>query len=89
LRKRDVIAIGRAAAPFDAVVRGRRGGSYGVVFRRLASDGRRLDTMRTIQHAAQRARIGQPLRGILVYDFRSGTVRTLRCAARSVELSAA
>jgi hypothetical protein len=89
LRKRDVVAVGPAAAPFDAIVRGRRGGAYGVVFRRLASDGRRLDAMRTIQRAAQRARIGSPLRGVLVYDFRAGNVRTLRLAGRSVELSAA
>ena len=89
LRKRDVAAVGRAAAPFDAVVRGRRGGVYGVVFRRLPSDGRRLDTMRRIQHAAERPRAGEPLRGVLIYDFGAGTVRTLRCAGRTVELSAA
>jgi hypothetical protein len=89
LRKRDVVAVGRAAAPFDALVCGRRGGIYGVVFRRLPSDGRRLDTMRKIQHAAQRSRVGEPLRGVLIYDFGAGTVRTLRCAGRTVELSAA
>jgi hypothetical protein len=89
LRRRDVLAVGSAAAPFDAIVRGRRGGAYGVVFRRLASDGRRLETMRTIRHAALRARPGEPLRGILVYDFGAGTVRTLRCAPQAVELSAA
>jgi hypothetical protein len=89
LRRRDVIAVGGAAAPFDAIVQGRRGGAYGVVFRRLAGDGRRLDTMRTIQRAAQRSRNAQPLRGVLVYDFRAGTVRTLRLADRAVELSAA
>lgn len=89
LRRRDVLAVGRAAAPFDAIVRGRRGGAYGVVFRRLAGDGRRLESMRTIQHAALRARTGEPLRGVLVYDFGKGNVRTLRCAGRTVELSAA
>ena len=89
LRKRDVAAVGRSAAPFDAVVRGRRGGIYGVVFRRLPSDGRRLDTMRRIQHAAERLRAGEPLRGVLIYDFGAGTVRTLRCAGHTVELSAA
>jgi hypothetical protein len=88
LRKRDVIAAGRSAAPFDAIVRGRRGGTYGVVFRRLPADGRRLQAMRTIQRAAAR-RGGEPLRGILVYDFRSGTVRTLRCAARAAQRPAA
>jgi hypothetical protein len=89
LRKRDVIAAGRAAAPFDAIVRGRRGGAYGVVFRRLAGDGRRLDAMRAIRHAAARSPNGRSLRGVLVYDFGSGTVRTLRCAGRPVELAAA
>ncbi len=88
LRRRDVLALGRAAAPFDALVRGRSGGTYGVVFRRLARDGRRLETMRAIRAAARRHRDGA-LRGVLVYDFASSTVRTLRCGTRTVELAAA
>jgi len=40
-------------------------------------------------HIADRLRAGEPLRGILIYDFAAGTVRTLRCAGRTVELSAA
>lgn len=83
-----VAAIGREARPFDAIVHGRNGGLYGVVFRRLASDGRRLESMRAIRNAA--AAYGpQRLRGVLVYDFGSGVVRTLRCGKRPVELSAA
>lgn len=88
VRRSDVISIGRAATPFDAVVRGRRGGAYGVVFRRLARDGAKLETMRAIRRAA-REYPGRDLRGVLVYDFTAGTIRTLRCGARAVELAAA
>jgi len=88
VRPRDVVAVGRDAGGFDAIVRGRRGGVYGVVFRRLARDGRRLEAMRAIR-AAARSYAGEDLRGVLVYDFASGTVRTLRCGERPVELSAA
>ncbi len=88
VRRRDVAAVGAAASPFDAVVRGRRDGLYGVVFRRLANDGKRLDAMRAIRNAA-RAYRGEGLRGVLVYDFRAGTIRMLRCGASAVELVAA
>lgn len=88
VRRRDVVAVGREAGSFDAVVRGRRGGVYGVVFRRLARDGRRLEAMRAIRAAARSCRDESP-RGVLVYDFTAGTVRTLRCGERSVELTAA
>lgn len=88
VRRRDVVAVGAAARPFDAVLRGRRGGFYGVVFRRLANDGKRLDAMRAIRNAA-RAYRGEGLRGVLVYDFGAGTVRMLRCGACAIELVAA
>jgi hypothetical protein len=88
VRRRDIVALGRDAAPFDASVRGRRGGIYGVVFRRLARDGRRLEAMRAIRAAASGSSELQ-LQGVLVYDFASGSVRTLRCGERPVELSAA
>lgn len=76
-----VIAVGRDAGAFDALVRGRAGGAYGVVFRRLADDGRRLETIRTIRRTAA-AYGATDLRGVLVYDFTAGTVRTLRCGDR-------
>ncbi|HTU82332.1 MAG TPA: hypothetical protein VMF61_09390 [Candidatus Acidoferrales bacterium] len=85
--RRNLLAVGRAAAPFDALVRGRAGGTYGVVFCRLASDGRRLEAMRSIRTSARRAE--RAVRGVLVYDFVSGSVRTLRGAARAAGLSAA
>jgi hypothetical protein len=88
IRRRDVAAVGDAARPFDAILCGRRGGLYGVVFRRLANDGKRLDTMRAIRNAA-RAYRGEGLRGVLVYDFGTGTIRMLRCGACAVELVAA
>jgi hypothetical protein len=85
---RDVASVARAARPFDAIVRGKRGGLYGVVFRRLATDGRRLESMRAIRNAANAYR-PEKLRGVLVYDFTTGAVRTLRCGTRPVELTAA
>lgn len=87
IRRRNVIAVGRRAAPFDALVRGRRGGIYGVVFLRLAHGGRRLETMRAIRATAQRR--GEGLGGVLIYDFTTATVRTLRCGETTVELGAA
>jgi len=88
VHRRDVVALGAAARPFDAVVRGRRDGLYGVVLRRLERDGRRLDAIRAIRSAA-RAYRGEGLRGVLVYDFASGSIRVLRCGVRAVELTAA
>jgi hypothetical protein len=88
VRRRDVVAVGQEAGAFDAIVRGRRGGIYGVVLRRLARDGKRLEAMRAIRAAAGAYR-GESLRGILVYDFATGTVRTLRCGECTVELTAA
>jgi hypothetical protein len=88
IKHSGVAAVGRGARPFDAIVHGRRGGLYGVVFRRLPADGRRLESMRAIRNAA--AVYGpEHLRGVLIYDFGSGVVRTLRCGTRPVELSAA
>ena len=88
VRHRDVIAIGSAAGPFDALVRGRCGGVYGVVLRRLARDGKRLDAIRAIRNAALEYR-GEGFRGVLVYDFAGGAIRVLRCGACTVELAAA
>lgn len=88
VRARDVVAVGREAGAFDAIVRGRCGGAYGVVFRRLMPDGRRLEAMRAMRRAA-RDHGGEGLRGVLVYDFSAGSLRTLRCGTRPVELSAA
>jgi hypothetical protein len=61
------IAIGARAAPFDAIVRNRRGRVYGVVFRRLPADSRRLDVMRRVHEALKTART--PVSGVLLYDF--------------------
>ena len=43
VKARDLIALGKAAAPFDEIVRNRFGRIYGVVFRRLPADSVRLD----------------------------------------------
>ena len=76
LRRRDVVALGRGAAPYDAVVRNLRGDQYGIVLRRLPVDGRRLETLRDLRLAAASAK-RTPLKGILVYDFSSGASRVL------------
>ena len=88
IHRDKVAAIDDSARPFDAIVRGRRGDLYGVILRRLPSDGRRLESMRAMRGAATAYRHAHLL-GVLVYDFATGRVRTLRCGARPVELSAA
>jgi hypothetical protein len=88
IRFSDVVAFERDAQPFDGIVRGRRGGLYGVILRRLPGDGRRLESMRAMRGAAASYRHAR-LVGVLVYDFATGRVRTLRCGVRPVELSAA
>ena len=72
--RRDLVAVGRDAAPFDAIVRNRFGRCYAVILRRLPSDGRRLDVLQRV-HAAARRTTRTPLAGVLVYDFSSGLVR--------------
>jgi hypothetical protein len=67
LHRRSLSATGRAAAPFDAIVRNRRGRTYGVVFRRVPPDGRRLELLRRAQTALEGA--GTPVDGVLLYDF--------------------
>ncbi len=76
VRRRDIVAAGRNAAPFDCIVRNRHGKNYAVVFRRLPSDGRRLEVLRSMRCAANRA-TKTPLSGVLVYDFTTGVARLL------------
>ncbi len=78
LRARDVVALGRAAAPFDAVVRSARGQCFGVMFRRLPAGDRRLDEIRhltTLSGVEGGART--QLCGVLAYDFATGVARLL------------
>lgn len=74
LPRRNLVALGREAAPFDAVVRNRFGRCYAVVLRRLPPDGRRLEALRRIREAA-RDSTRTPVHGVLVYDFAAGTAR--------------
>ena len=76
LRRVDLVAAGSRAAPFDLVVRNRRGRLYGVVFRRLPRDGRRLSLLQRICAAVQTA-ARTPVDGVLVYDFSRGTALRL------------
>lgn len=81
LRKRDVVAAGAEAAPFDLIVRNGRERCYGIVLRRLPGDGRRLDLLKRIQSAAA-AYKKTPLSGVFVYDFASGSGRLVRPGRR-------
>ncbi|HUA10231.1 MAG TPA: hypothetical protein VMA98_13270 [Candidatus Acidoferrales bacterium] len=69
--KRGVAAAGRAAAPFDLLVRNRRGRICAIVFRRLPRDGRRLAMLQRVR-AAVRTTTRTPVDGVLVYDFARG-----------------
>jgi hypothetical protein len=86
LRRRDVVATGTSAAPFDAIVRNRSGRAYGVVLRRLPGDFARLEVLQRM-YAAGRAYDKTPLSGVLVYDFVTGSARLLR-GSRSVTRAA-
>jgi hypothetical protein len=86
LRRRDVIAVGASAAPFDVIVRNRSGSAFGVVLRRLPADFARLEVLQRI-HAAGRAYDKTPLCGVLVYDFVTGSARLVR-GARAVTRAA-
>lgn len=76
LHRRDVVAVGRTAAPFDAIVRNRRGRCYAVALRRLPKDGRRLDILRRMRDALGSVK-RTPLSGILIYDFATGVAKVL------------
>ncbi len=82
LRHRDVIATCSRSAPFDAIVRNRFGHAFGIVLRRLPPDGTRLDVIRRIATATHRY-TKVSLRGTLLYDFTSGSVRFVREAPAS------
>ncbi len=68
LSRRDFVATGRDAKPFDAIVRNRRGEYYALAIRRIPNDGSRLEMMRRIAQA-RAAVTTWPLAGALVYDL--------------------
>ncbi len=76
LRPRDVVAAGLAAAPFDAIVRGRDGAAYAVTLRRCRPGATHLTALRATRAAA--LRWSTPLRGVLIYDLAGSSLRTLR-----------
>lgn len=82
LRRRDVVATGAEAAPFDLVVRNQRDRCFAVVLRRLPADGRRLDMLMRVQLAACGYK-KTPLAGVFVYDFSSGSGRLVRPSRRA------
>lgn len=76
LPRRDLVALGEAARPFDAIVRNARGELHGVICGRLPGDVRRLEWIRRIGEAGYVYR-SHRLDGLVIYDFRSGRVRRL------------
>lgn len=82
LRRRDLVAVGADAAPFDLIVRNQRDRCYGIVLRRLPADGRRLDILMRIQLATAEYK-KTPLSGVFVYDFSSGSGRLVRPSRRA------
>lgn len=77
LRRRDIVALGRAAAPFDAIVRARSGAYYALVFRRVPRGAARLVHVHCAVRAMRRYD-KTPLGGVLLVDFGSGGVRLIR-----------
>ncbi|HTX59338.1 MAG TPA: hypothetical protein VMH02_06620 [Verrucomicrobiae bacterium] len=76
LHRRDVLATAAAAAPFDAILRGRDGKRYALRLCRLETGAPRLEILRRIHDAA--ASFVPVLDGVLVYDFTHAAVRLLR-----------
>jgi hypothetical protein len=68
LARRDLIAAGARAKPFDAIVRNRRGRYYGLAIRRVPNDGSRLEWLRQVAEAGAVIR-KWPISGVLVYDL--------------------
>ena len=87
LPRRNVVAIGLSATPFDAIVRGKNGDLFAVALRRLPSDGRRLEWLRRINQAARSYRTCR-LSGVLLYDFGSGRMQRLNCNAIDISKAA-
>jgi len=87
LRADHIVALGRDAAPFDAIVRARDGRSVAVVLRRFPRDGAKLDLLRRILIAAQAYR-RIPLSAVVTYDFTTGAIRTAPCRSRTRRLAA-
>ncbi len=87
LRRREIIAVGRSARPFDALVRGRRGATYAVLIRTLPTGARRLDAYRAIRTAAG-ARPGRAPTGVVIYDLTDGCAMTLALAAQGAACAA-
>ena len=78
LRRRDLVAVGAAAAPFDALVRGRGSKLYAVLLRRLPTGGRRLEGFGRIRKAA-RSLGTHRCDGVVIYDLSTGRVTRVPC----------
>jgi hypothetical protein len=88
IHRRDIVASGTSARPFDLIVRARDGALYAVVWRALPTDGRRLERLRAARIWAKRGHRTGTLAGIVIVDLQTGlarvvTVNGLRPGARA------
>jgi hypothetical protein len=77
IARRNVLAAGAQARPFDAIVRGRDGAPYGLSLRRLPSGPERLAALPTVTPERTTGR-GERISGVVTYDFRTGTTHVVR-----------
>jgi hypothetical protein len=77
LARRNVLSAGRESRPFDAVIRGRDGDLYGLTLRRLTAGAARLAELPTVGAESVGGR-GEPIRGVVTYDFRTGKTHVVR-----------
>ena len=75
--RRNVLAVGPNALPFDALVRGRDGAPYALALRRLPPGPERLALLPTA-HAPANGTWREPLRGVVTYDFLTGKTSVVR-----------
>lgn len=88
LHRRDVIATGSGARPFDVIVRASDGGLHAVLVRRLPPDGRRLERLRAARMCAKRPHRCGPLAGVVVVDLQTGTARAMTITAARTKRAA-
>jgi hypothetical protein len=75
--RRNVLAAGRNALPFDALIRGRDGAPYALTLRRLPLGPERLAVLPTA-HTPANGSWREPVRGVVTYDFQTGKTSVVR-----------
>jgi hypothetical protein len=75
--RRNVLAAGERARPFDALLRGRDGAPYGLALRRLPAGADRLTALAGARPQGSGLE-SEAARGVVTYDFRSGKTHVVR-----------